>query len=167
MSQKKQDHSNQYYISQFENKYTQSSKLHIITIINTLIIHNDIYGFGIYFKRDRKEFTIVLKLKDVKGKNWIQMTYKLTDDNEFKRMVKKGGLGPKELYNSLLSDGYTFNELAPIQIANSSEISSISNPLSNSLDVEYNLAKFNKFDGGKNISRRRMIRRLRKSKKYI
>lgn len=164
---KKQDHSNTYYLSQFENTYTQSSKLTIITIINTLIIHNDIYGFGIYFKRDRKEFTIVLKLKDVKGKNWIQMTYKLTDDNQFKKMVKKGDLGPKELYNSLLMDGYTFNELAPIQIANSSEILSITNPLSNSLDVEYNLAKFNKFDGGKNSSRKKNIRRLRKSKRYF
>ena len=154
---KKQEHSNEYYISQFDNKYTKTTKLTIINIINTLIIHSDIYGFGIYFRRDRKEFTIVLKLKDVRGKNWIQLTYTQTDGSDFKRTVKKGNLGPKELYNSLLTKEYTFNELTPIQITNSLEIVSMTNPLSNSLDVEFNLAKFNKFDnvdGGKPRRRR-------------
>ena len=166
-SKKKQNHSNTFYISQFQDSYTQSSVLDILKTLNVMITHvpdQDIFGFGIYFKSDNTEFTIVLKLKDVPGTNWIQITY-IRDTKGWKKdkKITKGDLGPQKLYEGLISRGlYTFNTIPPYQYPVDSPIAGINNYFSGSHDVEYNLSKFVKYGGNRRISKRNSFKKSRK-----
>lgn len=160
MSGKKQDHDNQFYFSQFHNKYTESSVLDIVKTLNVMISHNDIFGFGIYFKSNNTEFTIVLKLKERTGTNWIQITY-ILETSGWLNIEKKGDLGPKKLYEGLLARGlYTFSTKSPIQYPVGSPILGINNYFSSKNDIEYNLSQFVKYGGSR--SKRHSLKKSRK-----
>jgi hypothetical protein len=164
-SKKGQNHTNTFYFSQFHEKYTSTSVLDIIKTLNVMITHvpdQDIFGFGIYFKSNNNEFTIVLKLKDVKALNWCQLTY-IREGTGWVNIIKQGDLGPQKLYEGLISRGnYTFKTNPPHQYPVGNPIAGINPYFSSSQDVEYNLSKFVKYGGNRRISKRHSFKKSRK-----
>jgi hypothetical protein len=166
MSEKKQDHSNEFYLMQFGETYTQESVLNILKTLDVMVRHEDIFGFGIYFKSNKTEFTIVLKLKERTGKNWIQITY-LLESKGWVNIIKQANLGPKELYQNMNARGlYTFTSTPPIEYPITDPISRIDSYFSASRDVEYKLSQFNKY-GGNNQSQRQNFKKSRKRLHFV
>ena len=174
MSQKKQDHNNSYYFSHFQLDYVYSELFGLNRQLKTLVDAEEIYGFGIYRKSDGdsqkpREFTIVIKLKNVRGKNLIQMTYEITDKNKYHRTIKQGDMGTIELYNELIKRGYEMHMVEPQQVSNINVIITDDKLIWEDKDIEYNYnsQQILKFDGAGNISRKKHIQRIRKSKRYF
>lgn len=174
MSQTKQDHSNSYYFNHFQLDYGYGELFGLNRQLKTLVDAKEIYGFGIYRKSDGdsqkpNEFTIVIKLKNVRSKNLIQMTYEITEKNKYHRTMKKGDMGPIELYNELIKRGYEMHMVQPKQVSDINVIITDDKLIWEDSDIEYNYnsQQILKFDGGKNSSRKKNTRRLRKSKKYF
>ena len=174
MSQTKQDHSNSYYFTHFQLDYGYGELFGLNRQLKTLVDNEEIYGFGIYRKSDSdseklNEFTIVIKIKNTRGKNLIQMTYEITDKNKYHRTIKKKNMGPIELYNELIKTGYEMHMVQPKQVSDINVIITDDKLIWENEDIEYNYnsQQILKFDGAGNISRKKNIRRLRKSKKYF
>ncbi len=153
MSKKKQDHPNSYYLSQFAETYTTQSVDRILKTLEVLVTHNDIFGFGIYFKSNKTEFSIVLKLKQTTGKNWIHLAY-LLETKGWVNIIKKGDLGPQELYTAMNARGlYTFTTTKPTEFPKGSSVAAMNPYFSACSDVEYNLSEFAKYGGNNRLIR--------------
>lgn len=153
MSGKKQDHSNEFYLMQFLELYPTDSVNRILNTLELLVRNDELFGFGIYFKSNRNEFSIVLKLKDVKGRNWIHIAY-LLQSRGWVNIIKQANLGPKELYEAMNSRGqYTFKTIQPTQFSTGQAISELNAYFSDYRDVEYNLSKFEKYGGNNGLIR--------------
>jgi len=166
MSEKKQDRPNEFYLMQFHETYTPESVLNILKTLDVMIQHKDIFGFGIYFKSNKTEFTIVLKLKERTGKNWIQITY-LLESKGWINIIKQANLGPKELYAALNARGnYTFTTTTPFVYPIGNPISEMNSYFSAHLDVEYKLSQFNKYGGNICFQRKKSRNQSRQKRKY-
>ncbi len=165
-SKKKQEYPNQFYLSQFANSYSVSTANTILTTLDGMLkIKDCLYGFGIYFKSNNTEFSIVLKLKKEKGRNWIHIGY-LLESTGWKKIIDNAGLGPKELYEFMDGRGnYTFRTKPPKQFSEGQPVSQIVPYFAQSQDVEYKLAEFDKYSHGGN---NRLIRqKSRKQNRVI
>jgi hypothetical protein len=153
LSGKKQDHTNSYYLSQFAETYTTESVNTILKTLQVLVNYDEIYGFGIYFKSGKTEFSIVLKLKKRPGTNWIHIVY-LLETRGWVNIIKKGDLGPKELYQAMNARGlYAFTTTKPSEFSKGQPISEMNSYFSGSHDVEYNLSQFEKYGGNNRLTR--------------
>ena len=165
MSKKKQDHPNSYYLSQFAETYTTQSVERILKTLEVLVSHDELFGFGIYFKSNKTEFSIVLKLKQTTGKNWIHIAY-LLETKGWVNIIKKGDLGPQELYKAMNARGlYTFTTTKPNEFPKGPFLAAMNPYFSAKSDVEYNLAEFAKYGGNNRLTRQKSKKHYRGMRK--
>jgi len=151
MSQKKQDHTNTFYLGQFRDRIHEDEFIH--HILNYFKQNSEIFGFGVYFNSNRTECSIVIKLKDVKSRNWLLIPYSLRSKH-WEQADKIGDLGPKDVYQWLDNRGlYTFKTIPAIQFVALTPLASLVPDLTAFHDVEYNLDKFEKYGGNNSLMR--------------